>query len=372
MQALALLPTPLPGLETPAALLPLLAWARQLLMSPRLFEADAGARIVSLVADDYVTRLGWRVTLWPAPAAVPPPAGAPGGGSGRVHPCAAAAAFELLRELAAKAAGQAELAGRDLAAAACHGLAHGPLLAARYVCEALPWEPVLAAAATGAPAARAEAAAAVAALLAAARAAAAAALPPLSRQDRNVAAGDVDADDADADDADADDAADADEDGNDEGAGGEGLGPVPQLVNTACWTTLKEVAGVTQALVCGLPLPQGGGQGHNQSGAAAAPLLSVAQVEAAGGVLLELLLHLKHNGAVDKVQASFAVICGKLLRSEAPELRRLPAAWLARCFEHMLRPGAAGVVGGAGRGPCRAQLAGPADTSAGPVLPWCP
>jgi hypothetical protein len=421
MQALSLMRTPLPGLETPAALRPLLLWARQLLMSPRLFEADAGARIVKLISDDYVTRLGWRVTLWPQLSVEVPtaagqrarPAG-PAAAAGRVHPGAAEAALGLLRSLASKAQQQATLGADDLAAACRHGLAHGPLLAARDVCEGLSWEPMLAAATAApfpapaapgaaragagrAPAAgagaggaagmgvRGAAAAVVEQLLTVLRAVAAVALPPLSRQDRNVAAGDVDEEgiDPEEEEEEVEEEGAEEEEGEeeDEGAGdAEGLGPVPQLVNTACWTTLKEVAAVASALVCRLQLPQdGGGIGGSSDsdsgntaaaeggssktatskqgkaaadqaavcgGAGAPPLLSVAQVEAAGELLVELLLHLKHNGAVDKVQASFAVLCGRLLRSETPALRRLPGAWLARCLEHLLRPGA--LKGGGG------------------------
>lgn len=40
--ALLRLPSPLPGVSTPEQLQPLLAWAYQLLCSPRLREADAG------------------------------------------------------------------------------------------------------------------------------------------------------------------------------------------------------------------------------------------------------------------------------------------------------------------------------------------
>ena len=41
-QVLAALPAPLPGLEGPDSLLPLLSWASQLLSSPKIVEADAG------------------------------------------------------------------------------------------------------------------------------------------------------------------------------------------------------------------------------------------------------------------------------------------------------------------------------------------
>ena len=42
------LPSPLPGLETPEALLPQLQWACRLLRSPRVRESDAGGLLLML------------------------------------------------------------------------------------------------------------------------------------------------------------------------------------------------------------------------------------------------------------------------------------------------------------------------------------
>ena len=79
-----LLPTPLPGLETPAALLPMVCWAYELLWSPRQRESDAGARMLKLIYDKYVLQLHWHVRLAAAAAAglaaPPTPGGAEGAG----------------------------------------------------------------------------------------------------------------------------------------------------------------------------------------------------------------------------------------------------------------------------------------------------
>lgn len=331
-RALSLLPSPLPGLDAPAALVPLLVWARQLLLSPRQRESDAGARIVRLVLDDYVLRLGWRVQLWPDVVVEAPESASEaiaegaalariGGGGGGAkhatpHPAGAAAALALLQSLLLKAAQQADLAATDLVAACRQGLVHGPLLAVRYACESMP----LAAAAAGGGGE--ELRASVADLMGLLGRVASVALPPLSRQDTNVAAGEVDEEGAGGDGGDA---------GGEEGGAGADLGPAPQLVNTGCWTSVKEVAATASALAAALSIPSAGG--------GAAPLLSAAQLEAAGAMQLGLLLALKHNGAVDKTQESFASLCGRLLRSEAPELRALPGGWLERCIQHMCRPG---------------------------------
>jgi hypothetical protein len=44
-RVLGLLPIPLPGMKTPQELQPLLAWAAQLMMSPRVRESDAGEQL---------------------------------------------------------------------------------------------------------------------------------------------------------------------------------------------------------------------------------------------------------------------------------------------------------------------------------------
>jgi hypothetical protein len=317
--------------------------------------------MVKLVNDIYVTRLGWRVTLWPDLAIHEPvredaqQARASGIGA---DAAAAVPGLCLMRSLMWQAASQLDLADSDLPAACRTGLAHGPLLALQYALDGAPW--AAAAGGGGAPAAAARALAGD--LLPLLRRAAAAALPPLARQDQNVGAGDVDADEVDGGGGDAEDYGDdAEEQGADDGeaggaSGGGALGPVPQVVNTACWMTLKGVACVTAALVAGARLPSGtGGCGADEGAAEGGgggsgggePLLSAAQLEGAGAVLLDLLLQLKHNGAVDKVQAGFCALAGRLLRAEDPRLARLPGAWLRRCLEHMGRPGER--RGGAGR-----------------------
>jgi len=405
-RALSLLPIPLPGLETPAALLPLLVWARQLLLSPRMRESDAGARIVKLIFEDYVIRLGWRVTLWPEPSIQPPAAavanGAPapaaaGGSKQRLHPDGIHVAIAMLRSLCWKAEQQVDLATLDLAAACRHGLAHGPLLAIRYACEGLPWAAAAAAAGGDGTQLRAW----VGELLELLKRVASVATPPLARQDQNVTAGDVD-EEYPEEEEEEEEGDEEDEQAEEETPAGaeqptkpgvapvtaaapaqaaQQLGPVPQVVSTGCWTSLKEVACTAMTLVSHVPLPGapvaaagggGGGDGGNgepsggavgavgeqsggggsgggegaQVGSSGEPpgpdeglLLPAPQLEALGSLLVRLLLQLKHNGAVDKVQQNFALLCGRLLRSEATELRRLPGGWLDVCLESMVRPG---------------------------------
>jgi hypothetical protein len=135
-----LMPSPLPGCETPQQLLPLLTWAMQLLQNPRVRESDAGARTLQLVASKYLVGLGWTLTVAPKPSVTA--AGAAGAAveapasDGQV--VAAAAAW--LGSLTSQLRSQLMSAHADMAAASRHGLVHGPLLALKYTVEVLPWQ----------------------------------------------------------------------------------------------------------------------------------------------------------------------------------------------------------------------------------------
>ncbi|KAJ9513159.1 hypothetical protein QJQ45_029351, partial [Haematococcus lacustris] len=75
--ALLKLGSPLPGLATPAQLQPLLEWAQGLMWSPRLREADAGARMLRLMLAKYALGLHWHFQLG-RPLRLQPPPLAPG------------------------------------------------------------------------------------------------------------------------------------------------------------------------------------------------------------------------------------------------------------------------------------------------------
>lgn len=141
-RVLELLPTPLPGLHSPAALQPLLAWALQLTRSPRVREIDAGARLLRLLLVKYVLGLRWRLVLHPAPRAEAPAgacngdaAAAAAGGGG----ADAGALLQLLSGLTGRLRVQLAAAQADMAAASRHGLVHGVVLCLRYAVEVVPW-----------------------------------------------------------------------------------------------------------------------------------------------------------------------------------------------------------------------------------------
>lgn len=49
-------------------------------------------------------------------------------------------------------------------------------------------------------------------------------------------------------------------------------------------------------------------------------LLNAEQLEAMGAHFLQVLLAMKHNGAIDKTRTGFIALCDRLLRSPDPRL----------------------------------------------------
>lgn len=185
---LELLPSPLPGCQTPGQLLPLLTWALQLMQSPRMSESDAGARTVQLLVSKYLLGLGWTLTAAPE-VAVSSPAGSMEA-AGQVSTHTPAGCMEAAGQLSTKVGTQQQDRGSstststhtggssvdsrvagavgeqqdrvqavvtllgslsrllrqqlasakaDITAASRHGLVHGTLLCLKYCVRVLPW-----------------------------------------------------------------------------------------------------------------------------------------------------------------------------------------------------------------------------------------
>ena len=65
-------PNAVAGLQTEADAMMWMSWAVRLVRSPRVRDADAGARVIRLLADLLGTSRGWTVTLCPTVRATPP------------------------------------------------------------------------------------------------------------------------------------------------------------------------------------------------------------------------------------------------------------------------------------------------------------
>lgn len=167
------LPSPLPGLEQPQQLQPLLNWALQLTHSPRVRESDAGARLLRLLLIKYVLGVKWRLQLHPEPSVQGAAAAATKDASSSSKRGAAAAAVDadalvasvmcFLSSLTAQLRSQLALAHTDLAASSRRGLVHGAVLALRYVADETPWAKLAGSSSTASATVSAAAAAAAAA-----------------------------------------------------------------------------------------------------------------------------------------------------------------------------------------------------------------
>lgn len=129
------LPSPLPGLEAEAQLTGALCWALALLDAPRCREADAGARLLRLLAHKYVARGGWRMCLTQGALRPPLPAAAGTGATAAGD----AAMLDALGSSCALVEARLSEGEADLPAACRRGLAAGPLLALHLLAEEAPW-----------------------------------------------------------------------------------------------------------------------------------------------------------------------------------------------------------------------------------------
>eukprot|EP00887_Chlorella_sp_A99_P000062 scaffold16.g62.t1 len=352
------LPSPLPGLESAAELRPVMAWVLALLDAPRCREADAGARLLYLLACKYVAQSGWQLSLADgtvAPPAAPPEAGQGAGDAALLATLASGCELVEARLAAARA---------DLLGACRRGLAAGPLLALRLLAEAVPWGRLGAGAAAGAAAAEREEAAAaasearalVARMLELCWQVAEVALPTLSRpQDENVSAEEVDAEDV---------PTYSDNDGEDgiaedkEGDGAEDLGPRAQararasrsrggalVISTGCWISMRESCLLLGTLAQLLPITGERGRRSHRARRARdgegckGALLAQGQLQEMGDHLLRLLLAMKHYGAVDRAALALLALAGRLAAAPPPALAAMPRAWLAAALAFLARPG---------------------------------
>ncbi|KAF6134124.1 hypothetical protein GIB67_013521 [Kingdonia uniflora] len=99
-----------------------------------------------------------------------------------------------------------------------------------------------------------------------------------------------------------------------------------QVVMVGCWLAMKEVSLLLGTITRKIPLPQCNSSDSSDprdSNSEAAPdeMLDVKQLEAIGNHFLEVLLKMKHNGAIDKTRAGFTALCNQLLCSNDPRTR---------------------------------------------------
>ena len=345
-EGLLLLPAPLPGFDTPEDVVGLLRFGLGCLSSPKLKHADTGARIVLLVYQQCVVDLGWRIGVYPAPAAYC---------SRFSHPTSRhAAIIDFLATMVGLVGSRVMAGEEDVIGASKESLAHGPLMALRYLIPVTPWDMLMANAES-----RESVRYIFRRLMSWLHRLNVLILPVLSTPETmtRVGAADVVAHHTPFDDF---DDVDVDMDGVDvvvkeeelqqaedsttttttnkgQKRGGV-LGPEAQVVTVACWMNAKELALTIGTLSQSSPMVQ-----PPQSTTSTPPLgglLPPPQIHLAGDLLLSALLYGKHNGAVDKTQQGLEALANCVLGADkSTGLHDLPIQWYDRVMAHLRRPG---------------------------------
>ncbi|KAK9830510.1 hypothetical protein WJX72_012147 [[Myrmecia] bisecta] len=317
--ALMHMATPLPGLDRPELLPPVLGWACRLVGSPRVRESDAGARLLGLVYSKYILGLHWHVQVSCQSSSTAGSQSCTCLDEGATSAFSASMVF--LDSINGWLQANVEAGKQDLPEACRNSLAHGVLLLLRYLVPAVPWG-----AFAGLPGQAQAMRRWLQRLLGLMEEAVQLTMEALAQpQKASIGAGEIDAGDLEVGLSDAED-----EEGEEEGAGE--LAPRSQMITTGCWLTMKEVSLVWGTLARCIPLEGDEKSGHGY-------LLSAEQLQHIGASFITILTSMKHNGAVDKTQAGFIAMVEKLLRVPSPALNRLPGEWMANLLLHICRAG---------------------------------
>ncbi|GJN39572.1 hypothetical protein PR202_gb28697 [Eleusine coracana subsp. coracana] len=119
---------------------------------------------------------------------------------------------------------------------------------------------------------------------------------------------------------------------------GNNAKPAEHVVMVGCWLAMKEVSLLFGTIIRKVPLPgcshsnssRNGLTINNEETNASAEVLDVEQLETMGEHFLQVLLKMKHNGAIDKTRAGLTALCNRLLCSnDSRRSAGIPAAFIA-------------------------------------------
>ncbi|XP_061346165.1 uncharacterized protein LOC133291855 [Gastrolobium bilobum] len=120
-----------------------------------------------------------------------------------------------------------------------------------------------------------------------------------------------------------------------------------QIVMVGCWLAMKEVSLLLGTIIRKVPLPSNAcsdlseTEGFSVDNAAFSSnsVIDLEQLETIGNHFLEVLLKMKHNGAIDKTRAGFTALCNRLLCSDDPRLHRLTESWMEQLMQRTVAKG---------------------------------
>ncbi|KAG7985401.1 hypothetical protein I3843_03G024200 [Carya illinoinensis] len=340
-------PTPLPGISSEDMVQRVTAWAKNLVCSPRVRESDAGALTLRLIFRKYVVELGWivRASVNPVCFHSQPELENGNGQTGKPrHPV-----IEYIKSLIDWLNVVVEEGERDLSDACKNSFVHGVLLALRYTFEELDWNSdVVLARILGMRDLLEK-------LLALVMRITSLALWVVSADAWYLP---EDMDEMVEDDSflfEVSDEMNMETHSSDHETKNSKLvqdvRSSEQTVMVGCWLAMKEVSLLLGTIIRRMPLPSSRSSESLESGVPSSDaadssvmtvsdaMLDVNQLETIGCHFLEVLLKMKHNGAIDKTRAGFTALCNRLLCSNDRRLCKLTESWMDQLMERTVAKG---------------------------------
>ncbi|GFY87036.1 hypothetical protein Acr_05g0006750 [Actinidia rufa] len=336
-------PTPLPGIYNQDMVQKVIIWANQLVCSPRVRESDAGALTLRLIFRKYVIELGWLVrpssnvvSFYSAAELL----------NGNIRNCTSSSpVIVYVRSLIDCVCIAVEEGEKDLSEACKKSFVHGVLLALRYTFEELDWNSN--AILSSLPEMRLT----LEKLLELVMRITSLALCVVSADAWHLP---ENMDDMVDDDtfltevsADVDVSVSTPEQDLKNSKLVQDSRQSEQIVMVGCWLAMKEVSLLLGTIIRKIPLPTSDSSksGDPFPDAAGTPamasdlVLDLKQLETIGNHFLEVLLKMKHNGAIDKTRAGFTALCNRLLCSNDSRLCKLTDSWMEQLMERTVAKG---------------------------------
>ncbi|KAK3036649.1 hypothetical protein RJ639_030218 [Escallonia herrerae] len=329
-------PTPLPGISSPDMVRELMIWAKKLVCSPRVRESDAGALTLRLIFRKYVLELGCIVrtscnAVYFLPLSEPV-------NENRQDFTSSSPAIEFVKSLIDWLHNAVEEGEKDLSKACKNSFVHGVLLALRYTVEELDWDSNVVLCSM------AEMKRALEKLLELLMRITSLALWVVSADALSLPEDMDDMVDEDSflleDSVEKDVLVDASEHEAKSSQIMRDVRPSEQIVMVGCWLAMKEVSLLLGTIIRKIPLSTL--DIANLKGPfsdSADVMLELKQLETIGNHFLEVLLKMKHNGAIDKTRAGFTALCNRLLCSNDPRLGKLTESWMEQLMERTVAKG---------------------------------
>lgn len=321
-------PNPLPGISNPQMVQKVVIWAKKLVCSPRVRESDAGALSLRLLFKKYVVDLGWIVRI-----------------SDNVVCCertfegkSYSPSIEYIKSVIDWLSFAVEDGEKDLTEACKKSFVHGMLLTLRYTFEELDWNSDVISSSVFEMGKTLEK------------------LLELIMRITSLALWVVSSDawhlPEDMDDMVVDVSLLTDDVSVDLGPSENevknskiswDVGPSDQIVMVGCWLAMKEVSLLLGSIIRKVPLPSNTCSDLLKFSvdvdAQVDSILNFKQLETIGNHFLEVLLKMKHNGAIDKTRAGFTALCNRLLCSNDPRLCKLTETWMEQLMERTISKG---------------------------------